>query len=141
MPGRGAAGKTVVAGAVESGRGKGRGRRLGRLRLQSVTDASAKSLEEFLEANVAKPAEVATDGWSGYRGLPAKGYDHQPVNLATGSARSAKPVACPSRACVGDDTTESVTARWAHRGTIGRPATRAPCVRATAQGRRASAVC
>ena len=39
--GRGAAGKTVVAGAVESGRGKGRGRRLGRLRLQSVADASA----------------------------------------------------------------------------------------------------
>ena len=39
--GRGAAGKTVVAGAVESGRGKGRGRRLGRLRLQAVPDASA----------------------------------------------------------------------------------------------------
>src|SRR3954467_8953942 len=31
-PGRGAAGKTVVAGAIESGRGKGKGRRLGRLR-------------------------------------------------------------------------------------------------------------
>src|SRR6188472_459669 len=33
-PGRGAAGKTVVAGAIESGRGKGKGRRLGRLRLE-----------------------------------------------------------------------------------------------------------
>ena len=32
-PGRGAAGKTKVAGAVESGRGQTRGRRLGRLRL------------------------------------------------------------------------------------------------------------
>ena len=42
--GRGAAGKTVVAGAVEAGRGKSRGRRLGRLRLQSVADASAESL-------------------------------------------------------------------------------------------------
>src|SRR3954453_16191482 len=40
-PGRGAAGKTVVAGAVESGRGKGEGRRLGRLRLEAVPDASA----------------------------------------------------------------------------------------------------
>src|SRR3954447_23286296 len=39
-PGRGAAGKTVVAGAIESGRGKSEGRRLGRLRLEAVTDAS-----------------------------------------------------------------------------------------------------
>jgi transposase-like protein len=83
-PGRGAAGKTVVAGAVEAAPGKGRKRRLGRLRLQAVPDASARSLEGFLAANVAPPAEVASDGWSGYRGLPAKGYDHQPVNLTTG---------------------------------------------------------
>ena len=33
-PGRGAAGKTLVAGAVEAGRGEARGRRLGRLRLR-----------------------------------------------------------------------------------------------------------
>jgi transposase-like protein len=25
---------------------------------------------------------VATDGWAGYAGLPAKGYDHEPVNLS-----------------------------------------------------------
>jgi len=80
-PGRGAAGTTVVAGAVESGRGKGRGRRLGRLRLQSVADASAASLQGFLDANTAKPVTVATDGWAGYRNLPARGYDHEPVNL------------------------------------------------------------
>src|SRR4051794_24481691 len=43
-PGRGAAGKTLVAGAVEAGRGKARGRRrLGRLRLEVVPDAAAKS--------------------------------------------------------------------------------------------------
>jgi hypothetical protein len=47
-PGRGASGKTVVAGAVESRRGKARGRRLGRLRLQAVRDASAGSLVGFL---------------------------------------------------------------------------------------------
>ena len=35
-PGRGAAGKVKVAGAVETGRGQGRGRRLGRLRLAVV---------------------------------------------------------------------------------------------------------
>jgi transposase-like protein len=80
-PGRGSAGKARVAGAVESGRGKARGRRLGRLRLAAVPDASAASLEGFLGQNVAKPATVATDGWSGYAGLPAKGYRHEPVNL------------------------------------------------------------
>jgi transposase-like protein len=80
--GRGAAGKTRVAGAVESGRGQSRGRRLGRLRLAVVPDASARSLEGFLTTAVAKPALVATDGWSGYGGLAAAGYSHEPVNLA-----------------------------------------------------------
>jgi len=82
--GRGAAGKTVVAGAVEAGRGKGRGRRLGRLRLQSAADASGASLEAFLAANVAPPAAVTTDGWPGYAGLGEAGYHHEAINLATG---------------------------------------------------------
>jgi len=80
--GRGAAGKTRVAGAVESGRGHARGRRLGRLRLAVVPDVSARSLEGFLVTAVAPPATVATDGWSGYSGLAAAGYDHQPLNLS-----------------------------------------------------------
>jgi transposase-like protein len=79
--GRGA-GKTLVAGAVESGRGKARGRRLGRLRLAVLPDAGARSLEGFLATSVAEPARVATDGWAGYSGLPAKGYGHEPVNLS-----------------------------------------------------------
>jgi hypothetical protein len=70
-PSRGAAGKTVVAGAVEAGGGKGRGRRLGRLRMRAVPDASADSLQTFLAGNLAKPAAVATDGWKGYAGLDA----------------------------------------------------------------------
>ena len=82
--GRGAAGKTLVAGAVEAGRTEGR--RLGRLRLAVVPDASAASLEGFLGAAVAAPAAVATDGWSGYAGLPAKGYAHEPVDLGTSAA-------------------------------------------------------
>src|SRR3954471_23022063 len=51
--GRGAAGKTLVAGAVEAGQAGGR--RLGRLRLAVVPDASAASLEGFLGAAVATP--------------------------------------------------------------------------------------
>jgi transposase-like protein len=81
-PGRGAAGKVKVAGAVESARGRARGRRLGRLRLAVVADASAQSLQGFLAAAVAQPATVATDGWSGYGGLAARGYAHEPLNLS-----------------------------------------------------------
>jgi transposase-like protein len=82
QPGRGAGGKIKVAGAVEAGRGQARGRRLGRLRLAVVPDVSARSLEGFLAAAVARPATVATDGWSAYGGLAAKGYAHEPLNLA-----------------------------------------------------------
>lgn len=81
-PGCGTAGKTVVAGAVEAAPGKGRGRRLGRLRLQAVADASAKSLEGFLAANLAPPAAVTTDGWPGYAGLGQSGYAHEAINLS-----------------------------------------------------------
>jgi ISXO2-like transposase domain/Transposase zinc-ribbon domain len=81
-PGRGAAGKLKVAGVVESGRGQARGRRLGRLRLAVVADVSARSLAGFLGQNVARPATVATDGWSGYAGLAAAGYAHEPLNLS-----------------------------------------------------------
>ena len=65
QPGRGAGGKTKVAGAVESGRGQAGGRRLGRLRLAVVPDVSARSLEGFLAAAVARPATIATDGLGG----------------------------------------------------------------------------
>jgi transposase-like protein len=80
--GRGADGKTVVAGAVETKPGKGRKRPLGRLRLAALPDASAKSLEGFIAADTAKPLTVTTDGWAGYRGLEAKGYAHEPINLS-----------------------------------------------------------
>jgi transposase-like protein len=81
-PGRGADGKIKVAGAVETGRGQGRGRRLGRLRLAVVADASASSLRGFLGRNLARSATVATDRWPGYAGLPAAGYAHAPVKPA-----------------------------------------------------------
>src|SRR3954462_5021472 len=60
--GRGAAGKALVGGAGEAGRGGPRARRPARPRLAPPPDASAESLGAFLAANVAKPATVATDG-------------------------------------------------------------------------------
>src|ERR671933_1421386 len=69
--GRGAAGKTLVAGAVEPGRAEAR--RLGRLRLAVVPDPSAGSVEVFRGGAGAGPAAVPPDGWGGSAGLPAKG--------------------------------------------------------------------
>ena len=74
--GRGAGGKTTVAGAVESGRGKARGRRLGRLRLAVVPDVSAKSLQGFLGQNVARPATVSTAKRAVVTGLAGSGPAH-----------------------------------------------------------------
>jgi hypothetical protein len=75
--------KTVVAGAVESGRGTRRGRRLGRLRLAALPDASRASLEGFLAHHVARPAAVTTDGWTGYGGLAGQGWQHEAITLST----------------------------------------------------------
>src|SRR3569832_3027526 len=49
--GRGAAGKALVGGAVEAGRGEARGRRLGRLRLAPQADDSDERLDDILAAH------------------------------------------------------------------------------------------
>src|SRR5947209_2092783 len=113
--GRGAAGKTLVAGAVEAGRGEARGRRLGRLRLGLLADASADSLDAFRAAHLPPPATVATDGWRGYLGLPAAGYDHEPVNL--GATRGDAALRLP-----GIHLVFSLVKRWllgTHHGAVG----------------------
>ena len=76
--GRGAAGKTVVAGAIEAAPGETRKRELGRLRLEAVASAAGADLT----ANVAERAAITTDGWRGYGGLEAAGYDHHAIDLA-----------------------------------------------------------
>ena len=71
--GRGAAGKTLIIGAVEA-RGKGSGR----IRLATIPNASRHTLEAFVRANVVEGGIVLTDGWSGYDNLKRFGYDHEP---------------------------------------------------------------
>ena len=82
----GRAGKTVVAVAA------GTARAWPRLAAAAAArpDASAESLEAFLAGNVAPPAAVHTDGWQGYAGLPAAGYDHQADQLSRGWERGAR---------------------------------------------------
>src|SRR5919206_589011 len=62
-------------------------RRPGGLRLAVGPDPRAASLEGFLGAAVARPTAVATDGWSGYAGLAAEGYAHEPAELSAAGAR------------------------------------------------------
>jgi len=71
--GRGAAGKTLVAMAVEQASPQG----AGRLRLAVIPDASAASLTAVATAQSVPGTTVQTDDWQGYGGLPAAGYPWQ----------------------------------------------------------------
>ena len=65
--------KVLVAIAIEVLQPRG----FGRCRMQTLTDASARSLHAFIEDNVEPGAHVITDGWSGYRGIEELGYTHE----------------------------------------------------------------
>jgi transposase-like protein len=67
-------GKKVLVGVAVEVRGRGSGR----LRLQVLPDASGDSLGACTQATTAPGAIVHTDGWSGYNGLRALGYEHRP---------------------------------------------------------------
>lgn len=71
--GRGAAGKALVAVAVEDQGPEG----IGRIRLQHVPDASAESLGGFVRDMITPGSVVTTDDWSGYVALPKLGYTHR----------------------------------------------------------------
>lgn len=70
--GRQLVGKALVVVAVELD-----GRKMGRVRLRHVPDASSDSLIGFVKACVEAKATVHTDGWKGYAGLSKAGYSHR----------------------------------------------------------------
>lgn len=70
--GRGAEGKSLIAVAVEI-----IGRKTGRVRLEKIQDASAKSLKNFIERNIESSSTIITDGWSSYTELEKIGYIHK----------------------------------------------------------------
>lgn len=72
----------VVVAAQEDGRG------IGRIRMQRIPDASAKSLLPFVKSAVEPASVIHTDGWPGYAGLEAKGYGHE-VTVMSRSKSSA----------------------------------------------------
>jgi transposase-like protein len=72
--GRGALGKSLVVIAAEKD-----GKRIGRIRLVRVPDASAESLEEAVRQSIIPGSSISTDGWKGYGRLIALGYNHDVV--------------------------------------------------------------
>lgn len=86
VPGRGALGKVLFAGAVEREE-----RGFGRARLGVIPDASADSLAAFLDANVEPGSCVITDGWSAYPAATRNRYTHKGTSVAA-SGRQAHEV-------------------------------------------------
>lgn len=70
--------KTLVVGAVEIRPGRKRPVVAGRVRLRAIPDASAATLDGFLDEHVAPGTIVLTDGHQGYQNLAKLGYDHLP---------------------------------------------------------------
>jgi hypothetical protein len=73
LAGRGALKKALIAVAVEE-----EGRKIGRIRLRRVPDASADSLQAFLDDVVKPGSAVHTDGWLGYEAVHRSAYQVLP---------------------------------------------------------------
>lgn len=64
-----------------------KGKKIGRVRMKRVSDASAESLQGFIQESVDPGSVIYTDGWSGYPGLESKGYRHR-VTLLVGKRKT-----------------------------------------------------
>jgi len=75
--GRGAAGKALVAIAVEVRQGGP-----GRVRMQRIPNATKDVLTDFVLEHVERRSEVRTDGWGGYNGIGEHRFRHVVTNVA-----------------------------------------------------------
>jgi hypothetical protein len=90
--GHGVHDQTLVIAAVEVRRrkpkdgskaiGRRNGRYAGRVRLEVVTDRSARSLVGFIRSAVEPGAQIVSDAWRGYNELTELGYRHVPITMA-----------------------------------------------------------
>ncbi len=69
--GRGSAGKTLVVIAAQKD-----GKRIGRIRLKRVPNASEESLSLAVKESIQPGSVVCTDGWNGYNTLKNFSYNH-----------------------------------------------------------------
>jgi len=72
--GRRGGNKTLVVIAAQE-----EGNKIGRVRMRRIPNASASSLEGFVQEAIEPGSVVHTDGWVGYAGLQKKGYVHAPT--------------------------------------------------------------
>jgi transposase-like protein len=106
--GRGAGGKSLVLIAAQAD-----GRKIGRIRLARIADASAKSLEQAVTEAVEPGARIHTDDWRGYTGLRGLGYDHCLIRPTTELGENLLPRA---------NRIASLLKRWllgTHQGAVG----------------------
>jgi transposase-like protein len=61
---------------------------IGRIRVRVIPDASAESLHPFITDSVGPGSTLHTDGWQGYAGIEAKGFDRE-ISLIRGRPREA----------------------------------------------------
>jgi len=73
--GRGAENKSLLAVGVERGPGK----KMGRIRIEKVADASGDSLGDFIKRNIQECSIIKTDGWKGYSFLSGSNYEHEVI--------------------------------------------------------------
>lgn len=74
VAGRGAVDKALIVIAAQAD-----GKRIGRIRMRVIPDASAASLHAFVKDCIEPGSTVHTDGWQGYAGL--QGYDHEVTKI------------------------------------------------------------
>jgi transposase-like protein len=77
--GRGAEGKELIVIAAECSGLK----RVGRVRIQRIPNATAEALEAFILANIAQGSTIHTDGWPSYNAVSSLGYKHLPRPSST----------------------------------------------------------
>jgi len=79
--GRGTENKVLAAIAVET-----TNKTIGRIRIGILEDASQNSLHGFIQDSIEPGSIVVTDGWRGYSGLEAIGYNHEITEHKSGDA-------------------------------------------------------
>jgi transposase-like protein/Zn ribbon nucleic-acid-binding protein len=67
--GRGTENKELVVVAVEV-----KSRKIGRVRMKLIDDASSQSLRLFIIDHIGKGSDLMTDGWPGFSGIENEGY-------------------------------------------------------------------
>jgi len=110
LRGRQVENKTLVVIAAQKD-----GKKIGRIRMKQITNASSASLHAFVNESIEPGSTVETDAWSGYSGLDPLCYMHKVINL------SKKQESSPSELLPHVHRVVSLLKRWlmgTHQGAV-----------------------